>query len=168
MKVSRTVTWAAALVALIVLAASGWWLGMRTTDTAAAPPGAALAEERLDLVLASGTTKTLTVEIARTPEQQAKGLMFRNHLADDRGMLFPHAPPRDVSMWMRNTYFPLDMVFIKSDGTVHRIAARTEPLSEKIISSEGEVSAVLELAGGAAERYGLKPGDIVRHPLFTR
>ncbi len=69
-------------------------------------------------------------------------------------------------MWMHNTYIPLDMVFIRADGTVHRIERRAEPLSDRIISSECPVSAVLELAGGAAERLGLKPGDHVRHPFF--
>ena len=71
-------------------------------------------------------------------------------------------------MWMRNTYIPLDMVFIRADGVVHRIEAWTEPLSDDIISSHGEVSACLELAGGAAERLGLKPGDRVAYPLFDR
>ena len=69
-------------------------------------------------------------------------------------------------MWMRNTYIPLDMVFIRPDGVIHRIEARTEPMSERIINSRGPVSAVLELAGGAAERLGIKAGDRVRHPLF--
>ena len=69
-------------------------------------------------------------------------------------------------MWMRNTYISLDMVFIRADGVIHRIEARTEPMSERIISSEGPVAAVLELAGGAAERLGLKPGDRVRHSIF--
>jgi uncharacterized membrane protein (UPF0127 family) len=156
--------WAAALVALFVLAGT-WYLAGRSPDGPEAASGAPMAHEPLELVTANGA-RMLSVEVARTPEQQAKGLMFRNHLADDRGMLFPHDKPREVSMWMRNTYIPLDMVFLKSDGTVHRIAARTEPLSEKIIASQGEVSAVLELAGGAAERLGLKPGDKVRHPLF--
>jgi uncharacterized membrane protein (UPF0127 family) len=67
---------------------------------------------------------------------------------------------------MRNTYIPLDMVFIRADGIVHRIEARTEPLSETIISSRGDVTACLELAGGAAERLGLKPGDRVEHSYF--
>ncbi len=69
-------------------------------------------------------------------------------------------------MWMRNTYISLDMVFIRDDGVIHRIEARTEPLSERIISAGGQVSAVLELAGGAAERLGIKAGDRVRHPVF--
>ncbi|MEQ1714263.1 MAG: DUF192 domain-containing protein, partial [Hyphomicrobium sp.] len=65
-----------------------------------------------------------------------------------------------------NTYISLDMVFIRADGVIHRIEARTEPMSERIISSEGPVAAVLELAGGVAERYGIKSGDRIRHPLF--
>jgi uncharacterized membrane protein (UPF0127 family) len=121
--------------------------------------------ERLQLITTSGV-HALDVEIAATPEKQALGLMFRTHLADDKGMLFPHSEPRELSMWMRNTYIPLDMVFIRADGTVHRIEARTEPFSERIISSKGAVSAVLELAGGAAERMGLKPGDKVVHPAL--
>ena len=122
-------------------------------------------EERLELVTASGV-HVLDVEIAATPETQALGLMYRTSLPDTKGMLFPHSEPREVSMWMRNTYIPLDMVFIRADGTVHRIEARTEPLSERIISSNGPISAVLEIAGGNAERLGLKPGDKVRHPSF--
>ncbi len=121
--------------------------------------------ETLDLVTASGV-HGISIEVADTPEKQALGLMFRTSLADNAGMLFPHAAPSELTMWMRNTYIPLDMVFIRADGTVHRIEAKTEPLSERIITSGGPVIAVLELAGGAAERMGLKPGDKVRHPLF--
>jgi hypothetical protein len=126
---------------------------------------AKMREERLWLI-SGGKEHPIAVEIADTPEQKALGLMFRTSLADDRGMLFPHKPPQEAAMWMRNTYISLDMVFIRGDGVVHRIEARTEPMSERIISSEGPVAAVLELAAGAAQRYGLKPGDRVRHPLF--
>src|SRR5690606_32059987 len=111
-----------------------------------------------ELVTATGV-HVLDVEIAETPEEQALGLMFRTELPDNRGMLFPHRTPRELTMWMRNTYIPLDMVFIRADGTVHRIEERTEPFSERIIASEGPVSAVLEIAGGAAARLGLKAGD---------
>jgi uncharacterized membrane protein (UPF0127 family) len=128
-------------------------------------PKAEARLDRLELVTASGV-RTLEIEMAETPQQQALGLMFRTSLADTHGMLFPHAEPSELSMWMKNTYIPLDMVFIRADGTVHRIEARTEPFSERIISSGGPVKAVLELAGGAAERLGLKPGDKVRHPYF--
>ncbi len=121
--------------------------------------------ETLDLVTATGV-HGIEIEVADTPEKQALGLMFRTALADNAGMLFTHGAPSELTMWMRNTYIPLDMVFIRADGTVHRIEARTEPLSERIITSGGPVIAVLELAGGAAERLGLKPGDKVRHPVF--
>jgi uncharacterized membrane protein (UPF0127 family) len=87
-------------------------------------------------------------------------------LADTSGMLFFYDTPQEITMWMRNTYIPLDMVFIRADGVVHRIEARTEPLSENIVASRGDVTACLELAGGAAERLGLKPGDKVEHRFF--
>ena len=92
--------------------------------------------------------------------------MFRTRLADKAGMLFFYETPQEITMWMRNTYIPLDMVFIRADGIVHRIEARTEPLSENIVASRGDVTACLELAGGAAERLGLKPGDRVEHRFF--
>lgn len=121
--------------------------------------------ERLELVTATGV-HAIDVEMALTPEQQTLGLMYRTSLPDRRGMLFTHETPREITMWMRNTYISLDMVFIRADGTVHRIEERTEPLSERIIASEGPVAAVLEIAGGAAARMGVKPGDKVRHPAF--
>ncbi|MGE0023265.1 MAG: DUF192 domain-containing protein [Hyphomicrobium sp.] len=157
---------AAVGAALLAVAAAGagaaaivLWPGARTSATAGTE------EQRLELVTATGV-HPLEVEIAATPERQALGLMYRTSLPDSKGMLFPHTEPRELTMWMRNTYIPLDMVFILRDGTVHRIEARTEPLSERIISSDGPVFAVLEIAGGAAGRLGLKPGDKVRHALF--
>jgi hypothetical protein len=81
-------------------------------------------------------------------------------------MLFPYGRPQEITMWMKNTYVSLDMVFIRADGIVHRIAARTEPLSERTISSQGPAAAVLELVAGSAERMGIKPGDKVLHATF--
>jgi uncharacterized membrane protein (UPF0127 family) len=127
--------------------------------------GQAASKDHLELITAGGP-KTIDIEVAATPEQQALGLMFRTSLADTKGMLFPYGEARELTMWMKNTYIPLDMVFIRADGTVHRIEVKTEPLSERVISSGGPVTAVLELAGGAAERLGLKPGDQVRHPHY--
>lgn len=126
---------------------------------------ARMRREAVTLVTGQGE-RVIDVEVAATADEKARGLMFRTSLPDSEGMLFPYNDAQEITMWMRNTYIPLDMVFIRADGTVHRIEARTEPLSERIITSLGRVTAVLELAGGAAERLGLKPGDIVRHPHF--
>ena len=125
----------------------------------------AMLHETLKLHTAAGT-HVVAVEITQTPAEKAQGLMFRKHLADTNGMLFFYETPQEITMWMRNTYIPLDMVFIRADGIVHRIAARTEPLSDTIIGSEGLVTACLELAGGAADRLGLMPGDRVEHRYF--
>jgi uncharacterized membrane protein (UPF0127 family) len=126
---------------------------------------AKMRQERLTLVTSSGE-RTIEAEIAETPEEKMRGLMFRTSLAEDKGMLFPYGDPQEITMWMKNTFIPLDMVFIRGDGTIHRIEARTEPFSERLIGSQGKVTAVLELAGGAAERMGLKAGDKVRHSIF--
>jgi uncharacterized membrane protein (UPF0127 family) len=125
----------------------------------------AMRLETLKLITARGT-HAIDIEVTETPAEKAQGLMFRTRLADTAGMLFFYDTPQEITMWMRNTYIPLDMVFIRADGIVHRIEARTEPLSESIIASRGDVTACLELAGGAAERLGLKPGDRVEHRFF--
>ena len=123
--------------------------------------------DRLWLVPSSGQEVPIDIEVAEEPQEKAMGLMFRTDLADNKGMLFPYAESRELSMWMRNTYIPLDMVFIRPDGVIHRIEVRAEPMSEHVINSGGPVSAVLELAGGATERLGIKAGDRVRYPLFS-
>lgn len=133
--------------------------------TAVSEGGATMRRETLTLVTAAGE-RQIDIEVAETSEEKAKGLMFRTSLPDTQGMLFPYSPPQEITMWMKNTYIPLDMVFIRADGIVHRIEARTEPFSEKTIASNGNVAAVLELAGGAAQRLGLKPGDKVVHGHF--
>jgi uncharacterized protein len=129
--------------------------------------GAAQMRRETLILKTAGGDKTIDIELADTPDQKAMGLMYRTALADTAGMLFPYVPPTEITMWMKNTYISLDMVFIKSDGTVHRVEARTEPLSEKVIASGGACAAVLELAGGAAERLGIKAGDRVLHALFA-
>jgi uncharacterized protein len=107
-----------------------------------------------------------TAEIADTPELRRRGLMYRHRLPEDRAMLFDWGRVEPVSMWMRNTYVSLDMIFIAADGRVVRIAEATEPLSEKTISSGVPVAAVLEVVAGTAERIGLRPGDRVHHRMF--
>jgi uncharacterized membrane protein (UPF0127 family) len=93
--------------------------------------------------------------------------MFRDHLDDDRGMLFDFGDPRTITMWMRNTLISLDMLFIDGDGRIIRIAARTTPLSDAVIASGGPARAVLELRGGRAAELGIQPGDRVIHPLLA-
>ena len=109
---------------------------------------------------------TFTVEIAKTQKQRARGLMYRKDLAEDAGMLFDYGFPQQASMWMKNTFIPLDMLFIRSDGTIEKIVSRTTPHSLASITSRGEVRAVLELKGGTAERLGIGPGSRVLHPIF--
>jgi uncharacterized protein len=109
---------------------------------------------------------TFKVETADDDAERSKGLMFRKEMPGDQGMLFIYPEDRDIMMWMKNTYISLDMIFIKTDGVVHSVAERTETLSEKTVSSNGAVRAVLELNAGKASEIGLKPGDIIRHPQF--
>ncbi|WP_342642171.1 DUF192 domain-containing protein [Rhodoligotrophos ferricapiens] len=108
----------------------------------------------------------INVEVARTPEQREKGLMNRDELPEARGMLFVWDQPLPVTMWMRNTKISLDMIFIRSDGVIHRIAANTVPFSEDLISSHGDVLAVLEVRGGLSRKIGLRPGHRVHHAIF--
>jgi uncharacterized membrane protein (UPF0127 family) len=129
-------------------------------------PSSAMRRETLKLQTAKQGEHVINVEVTETDAERAQGLMFRTHMPGKTGMLFFYTTPREITMWMRNTYVPLDMVFIRKDGTVHRIEARTEPLSETIISSQGDTVACLELAGGEAARLGLESGDKVEHRLF--
>lgn len=146
----------------------------RTLVSAALLAGTAPALGRADLtqltiVTRAGARHTFQLEIANTNESRARGLMFRRQLAEDRGMLFDFGPGEtDVSMWMKNTYIPLDMVFIRANGTIHHIAENTTPLSEATISSHGPVKGVLEVIGGTARRLGFASGDRVEHPFFRR
>jgi uncharacterized membrane protein (UPF0127 family) len=106
-----------------------------------------------------------TVELALTTAQHQQGLMFRREMATDSGMLFDFGPrPRRASMWMKNTYIPLDMLFIKADGQIESIAERTTPHSLEAISSRGLVRYVLEVNGGTAARLGISSGDRVELP----
>ncbi|MBI3512491.1 MAG: DUF192 domain-containing protein [Proteobacteria bacterium] len=106
------------------------------------------------------------VELATTSDQQVQGLMFRRALAPDAGMLFLYDDDHEIQMWMKNTLIPLDMVFIKADGTILNVAERTVPQSLATIGSKGPARAVLEVNGGTAARLGIKPGDRIVHPAF--
>ena len=112
-------------------------------------------------ITSDGRTHRFTVEVARTREEQATGLMNRQQLAPDQGMIFPFETERVASFWMRNTLIPLDMIFIRADGSITNIEANTVPLSEEPVLSHEAVVAVLEIPGGRSAELGIKPGDKV-------
>lgn len=123
--------------------------------------------EQLDIVTSSGV-HPFFVEIMRTDAERERGLMFRRALGRDRGMLFDFETERLVQMWMRNTFIPLDMIFISKAGKVVGVAENAEPLSDRIISSGAPASEVLEVNAGAAAQIGLKIGDLIRTPPVSR
>ena len=108
-----------------------------------------------------------SVEMAVTEPEREKGLMFRKELPEGHGMLFDFHREQEVGFWMQNTYIPLDMIFIRGDGRILRIAENTEPLSTKLVPSGEAVRAVLEVIGGTARKFGIAPGDRVAHPIFS-
>jgi uncharacterized protein len=117
--------------------------------------------EPLTIRTQAGASHKIVVELAITSDQRALGLMNRKEMAADHGMLFDFGMTRRVAMWMKNTYLPLDMLFIRKDGTIAHIAADTVPQSEAIIDSREEVHFVLELNAGTSKRLGITPGDRV-------
>jgi uncharacterized protein len=125
--------------------------GASTTKPALAP---------LEIKTAKGKI-AFKVEVARTPEEQARGLMFRTSLPDFGGMIFPMVPPREASFWMKDTVIPLDIIFIRSNGTIARIAANTIPYDLTPVTSGEPVVAVFEIAGGRAEALGIAENDRV-------
>ncbi|AKH43870.1 hypothetical protein FHS61_002723 [Altererythrobacter atlanticus] len=113
-------------------------------------------------VTSGGKTHEFRVEMARSAQAQAQGLMYREEMGPDEGMLFPYAQPRILSFWMKNTPLPLDLIFVGPDGKVINIIANAEPFSEKQLLSDAPASAVLELIGGRAAELGIVPGDEVK------
>jgi len=138
---------------------------------------APLPPDHADAVVAYGGPVALTidsggeplvfnVEVADTPRARTRGMMFRDSVAEDAGMLFLYDSPRVVSIWMKNTLVSLDILYVRADGMVAKIAHRAVPESLQSLSSEVPVLGVVEIAGGRAQALGLEPGDIVRHPAF--
>jgi uncharacterized membrane protein (UPF0127 family) len=128
-----------------------------------------LALDRNTVEIASKTgVHVFTVEIADTDATRERGLMYRRELPEGRGMLFDFFRDQPVGFWMKNTYIPLDMIFIRGDGRIVSIAENTEPLSERVVPSGAPVRAVLEVKGGTARRLGIQPGDMVANPIFSK
>jgi len=137
-------------------------LALLTSAAGAAP---ACDPDQIE-ILADPGSRTFSIEIADDPAEQARGLMYRPALPADAGMLFVYDRPSPASFWMRNTMIPLDMIFIDDTGRVESIAERTDPYSERVSSSQGDVRAVLEINGGLSRALGIGPGDQVIHPAF--
>jgi len=136
--------------------------GLDSKDASAQRANSLVSFSREALAIKSGDrTHKFSVELALSNRQQMQGLMFRRRMAADAGMLFVYRREEPTAMWMKNTFIPLDMLFIARNGTIRRIAERTVPMSEAVIASGGPVGAVLELNAGTASRLGLKPGDRV-------
>ncbi len=128
----------------------------------------AAAEEKLEAltIVTKGGKHPFSVEVMRTERQRERGLMYRRFLPPDRGMLFDFKVEKPIMMWMKNTYLPLDMIFVSRSGKVVGLAENTEPLSERIVPSGAPACAVLEVNAGTARKIGLGIGDEIRHPLF--
>lgn len=134
---------------------------------ALAPLAACSDETRAVLYTATGA-HVFRVEIADDDAERSRGLMFRQSLASDAGMLFDFGAEREASFWMRNTFIPLDMIFIAADGTVRTIRENARPQDPTPIPSNAPVRFVLEIVGGGAAAIGLKPGDRLEHPRVAR
>ncbi|MEM0942928.1 MAG: DUF192 domain-containing protein [Pseudomonadota bacterium] len=117
-------------------------------------------------VQSAETSHVFAVELADTPQTSSRGLMFRASMPREAGMLFLMDPPRQASFWMHNTMISLDLIFIDRAGVIESISPRAVPYSQKRLSSEGPVRAVLEINGGLADELGIGPGDRVIHPWF--
>ncbi len=143
-----------------------WLMLIAALGVSASSSLRAASVQPLEIVTKSGV-QVFSVEMATTEQEKETGLMYRKELADGKGMLFDFTPEQEVSMWMKNTYISLDMIFIRADGRILRIAENTEPLSTRIIASHGLAKGVLEVIAGTAQKYGIQPGDRVAHPLFN-
>jgi uncharacterized protein len=128
-------------------------------------PARAAGEATLEIVSKTGV-HAFAVELATNETERARGLMFRKELPEGRGMLFDFQSDQPVAFWMHNTYISLDMIFIRGDGSILRIAENTEPLSDRLVPSGGPVRAVLEVIAGTAHKFGIAPCDHVESPLF--
>ena len=138
------------------------------TAAIAATPDCVRGAELQTIEIASKTgVHAFEVEMAITPEEKEHGLMFRRELPEGHGMLFDFQFDQPLAFWMKNTFIPLDMLFIRSDGRILRIAENTQPLSERNIPSGGPVRAVLEVIGGTAKKLGIAPGDRVGGSIFN-
>jgi len=129
---------------------------------------AACSDENQLVINTATGSHTFNVEVVDTPETRARGLMYRQELADDAGMLFDFKEEREVSFWMMNTFIPLDMIFINAQGVVETVHVNARPHDPTGIPSEAPVQFVLEIPGGRSQEIGIEPGDTVEHPRIAQ
>ena len=153
------------LIAILLLLV----LGLAASQVTDTPIGSAgqdrLTEGQLIVATADGEHR-FTIEMAVTPKEISRGLMFRREMAADAGMLFDYGAEKPVSFWMKNTYLPLDMIFVRANGVIASIAERTVPESLTPVPSRVAVRAVLEVNAGTVDRLGIKTGDRILHSIF--
>jgi hypothetical protein len=137
-----------------------WALGSGG-DSGLRPP---FERSTIAIIRADGARFSFEAEVASTKKQKAYGLMFVRSMPDDKGMIFTFSPPEEAVFWMKNTLISLDMLFVRPNGTIGRIAAEAQPKDTTPISSQEPVSAVIEINGGLAKKYGLGAGDKVEFP----
>jgi uncharacterized membrane protein (UPF0127 family) len=145
---------------LLVLANLGIWFAGEHQDNVTFP------RSSLVILRSDGERVGFNVEVATTEEQHRHGLMFRQSMPRDDGMLFLFQPPQWVSIWMKDTPLPLDMVFVRSDGTIVKIVTHTEPYSVQTIPSDDKVQGMIEINAGEADRRGIQVGDKLIYPGF--
>jgi uncharacterized membrane protein (UPF0127 family) len=153
---------AVALSALLLIALA------RGDDSDARELDRLFARSTLQIATPDARLHTFSIWVADNDSRRARGLMFVRGLADDAGMLFIYPRSQPVSMWMKNTYIPLDMLFVRADGRIERVAENTTPHSLETIGSGNPVRAVVELKAGAAARLKIRPGAQVIHPAFAQ
>jgi uncharacterized membrane protein (UPF0127 family) len=142
------------------------WLGVTHAQIGPIEDLDAFPSANLEITEGKKVKHVFKVWLADTPQRQAQGLMFVRSLPDLRGMLFAYPQPKAISMWMKNTYIPLDMVFIDDHGRIQQIVEQATPHSLDLIRSDQPALAVLEIAGGEAKRLGIHAGQHVRHPAL--
>ncbi len=135
-------------------------------NSATAGEGGGDSTKTIGIISSDGVRHDFKIELAITPPQQEHGLMDRTHMDENAGMLFMFGGEDERAFWMKNTLIPLDMVFIKKDGTIHKVHDSAVPNDLTSIPSDGPVMAVLELNGGIAKKLGIKAGDKAHHPFF--
>jgi uncharacterized membrane protein (UPF0127 family) len=169
---SRRLVLAAAVLSVSMAGCGGAQSSTPATDerpntTACGPMPGKLKRETLD-VMSKGKAHHFSIEIAADDASREYGLMCRPHMTDGHGMLFEFAQPSEQTFWMKNTYIPLDIIYVAADGKIVSIARDAKPYDETPLPSYGAARGVLEINGGLAAKLGIEPGDVIKHPFFAK